>query len=123
MRTPQADNLQYGNVRDYADVYVLDTVVIIWKAEDVEQAKRARQHASSVNLDDMQFGMFYTADFGPLSGCLFFAFGEIGADEDDAGRVDEIAASFPCETELWFGNAHEIIQLQELSVPEYVKVA
>lgn len=123
MMTPQADNLQYGNVRDYADVYALDTVVIIWKAESLEEAERAREHSSSVIIDDMEVGMYYTAAFGPLSGFVFFAFGENGADENDAGKVDEIAASFPCETELWFGNAHEIIQLQELSVPEYVKVA
>ena len=123
MKMPQADNLQYGNVRDYVDTYSLDTIVIMWKAEDKDEASRAREYISSVTLDDMEVGMYYTAAFGPLAGVLFFAFGEQGIDETDAGRIDDIAAGFPCETELWFGSAEEITQLSELAVPEYVKVA
>ena len=79
MTMPQVDNLQYGNMEDYCDVYHLDTAVIIWKAEDVEGANRARDYIKSLTLDDIEVGMYYTAGFGPLSGFVFFAFGVDGA--------------------------------------------
>ena len=123
MTMPQVDNLQYGNMEDYCDVYHLDTAVIIWKAEDVEGANRARDYIKSLTLDDIEVGMYYTAGFGPLSGFVFFAFGVDGASEEDAAVVDQVAAGFGCETEMWIGSADEITQLKELAVPEYVKVA
>ena len=123
MTMPQVDNLQYGNMEDYCDVYHLDTAVIIWRAEDVEGANRARDYIKTLRLDDIEVGMYYTAGFGPLAGFVFFAFGVDGASEEDAAVVDQVAAGFACETEMWIGSADEITQLKELSVPEYVKVA
>ena len=62
-------------------------------------------------------------NYRPFCGFVFFAFGVDGASEEDAAVVDQVAAGFACETEMWIGSADEITQLKELAVPEYVKVA
>ena len=54
MTMPQVDSLQHGNMEDYCDVYHLDTAVILWKADNVEEADRARDYIKTLRLDDIE---------------------------------------------------------------------
>ena len=101
-----------------ADTHHIDTVVIIWKADDTDIADRARDFVASQPTDCVELKMHYAADFGPLSGFVFFAFGEQGIDEADAIVIDDFASGLPCETEMYFGAASEIFQSGILNRPE-----
>lgn len=114
------------DIMEYADTYHIDTVVIIWKAEDTEQAERAREYIGGFNpsgVHEIDCALYYTATFGPLSGMAFFAFGEEGCREDDGVILDNYAAQIPCETEMWFGSGDDIHQTRVIKVPRWEKVA
>ena len=111
---PQKDSYQYGLVEEYVDTVLFDTCIIIWKAEDSDEATKVRQVLDLSPVDNghpsllLNTTMQYKAHFGPLAGCLFYAFGSDGIDHNDAVILDRIAAELPCETELWVGSADEI---------------
>jgi len=101
-----------------------DTAVIIWRADDEHQAAKARDWVStqpglipeSSGLCPTEFGppLYYAASFGPLSGFVFFAWGEEGMEDVDSRNLDRFASGFLCETELWIGIADDIIQIEDI---------
>ena len=108
----QEDNLAYAYVYDYAWEVKLDTVVIIWRADDVDQANVVHD----IVKNEMKYGdaaelrptVRHISSFGAMSGCIFLAYGEDGIDRLDAMIVDNLAAELPCETELWLGTADNV---------------
>ena len=120
--TPQVDNLQYqhgGLLR----VYHLDTAVIIWKAEDVEGANRARDYIKSLTPRRHRGRHVLHRRLRTSLWLRLLRLRWRWRQRIDAAVVDQVAAGFGCETEIWIGSADEITQLKELAVPEYVKVA
>ena len=103
----QEDNFGYCQVLDYAELYVVDTAVLIWRASDQEQATVVHdlieKNMSVGEVSNLRTTVDYTASFGALSGCVFLAFGDDGVDRLDAVIIDNFAATIPCETELWLG--------------------
>ena len=101
-----------------------DTAAIIWRADDEQQAQQAREWVASrpglipesAGLCPTEFGppLYYSASFGPLSGFVFFAWGEGGMDDVDSKNLDHLASGFGCETELWVGNADDVIQIASI---------
>ena len=89
-----------------------DTVVIIWRTDDVEQANVVHD----IVKNEMKYGdaaelrptVRHISSFGAMSGCIFLAYGEDGIDRLDAMIVDNLAAELPCETELWLGTADDV---------------
>lgn len=119
-RTPGPD------IMEYADTYHIDTVVIIWKSENTEEAERVRDFIGSYNpagVHEVDCSLYYTATFGPLSGMAFFAFGEEGCREEDGVTLDNYASLFPCETEMWFGSGDDVHQTRAITLPNWEEVA
>ena len=119
IRVPSPDILEY------ADTYHLDTVVIMWKATDVDEAERSREYVASKPelLETVNCTLHYTADFGPMSGFIFFAFGENGLDEEDGIVLDDYASGIPSESEMYYGNANSIFQSGVIKLPNLSDVA
>lgn len=114
------------DILEYVDTYHIDTVVVIWKAEDQSEAERAREYVDGDNpasVQDVDCALYYKSTFGPLSGMVFFAFGQEGCHEDDGVILDNFAAGIPCETEMWFGAGDDVYQTRPIKLPNYEKVA
>lgn len=108
----QEDNCGYCHVFDYASEYKLDTVVIIWRAEDVERADLVhdivQKQMTHGDAAELQTTVRHISSFGKLAGCIFLAFSEDGMDRLDAMIIDNLVAALPCETELWLGTADDV---------------
>ncbi len=119
-RTPKPDILEYANR------YHIDTVVVIWKAEHSDEADRVREYLDSAigkSIEEVDCALYYRANFGPLSGMAFFAFGDEGCTEDDGIIIDDYAAGIPCETEMWYGAGEDMHQSRALNLPNWGEVA
>lgn len=110
---------------DASDKYHIDTIVVMWRADDEAQAQAVRDYLTDAQVcTDVEFlKMYYQASFGKLSGFCFFAYGKDGLDEEEAVVVDNFTAGIPCQTEMYFGSADQLFQTGQLELPEWSKVA
>ena len=108
----QEDNLAYAYVYDYASEVKIDTVVIIWRAEDVERADLVhdivQKQMTHGDAAELQTTVRHISSFG-MAGCIFLAYDEHGMDRLGTLIVDNLTAELPCETELWLGTADDAL--------------
>jgi hypothetical protein len=110
-----------------------DSVLVLWRADTPEQAEEARYFvgmnpagipdASGIDITEGGQAILSNINFGPLSGCVFIAWGEEGMDEIDRRNIDYFASRIPCETETYIGAAEDFIQTKIIRPPQWRAVA
>ena len=121
------DNPSDWSLEDAAELYHMDTVVIIWTADDERQADDTQQYLENtpaeVSLEDVDCTLFHRASFGAMAGFIFIAFDGRGISKSCAIKIDLFVDNIPADVETWYGKAEEVQQLALLDQPRKKELA
>ena len=110
-----------------------DTALVLWHADTPAQAAQFSEFVgmnpagipdeTGIDITEGSQAILSNVNFGPLSGCVFIAWGEEGMDDIDVRNIEAFASRFPCETETYLGEAEDFIQTKVIRPPQWRAVA